>query len=110
MATMLVLVALGSRGDIDPFIALGRALVTAGHRVRLVTQPEFAGDAGDAGIEVCGVDLGRVRDLLDLPEARQVVRNGHDPRAIRRLMRALAPGFEDLYRVTLAAADGATAL
>ncbi len=43
-------IALGSRGDIQPLIHLGRGLVAAGHAVRLASFPPFAEAAGAAGL------------------------------------------------------------
>ena len=37
------ILTVGSRGDVEPFLALGSKLVRAGHEVKLVTHPEFAG-------------------------------------------------------------------
>lgn len=35
------ILTVGSRGDVEPFLALGKKLVEAGYKVRLVTHPEF---------------------------------------------------------------------
>jgi sterol 3beta-glucosyltransferase len=37
----IAIIALGSRGDVQPYIALGKGLKKAGHTVRLVTTQEF---------------------------------------------------------------------
>ncbi|KAL7626498.1 hypothetical protein AAE478_003270 [Parahypoxylon ruwenzoriense] len=41
----------GSRGDVQPFIALGNALQQHGHRVRIATHDVFSSFARDAGLE-----------------------------------------------------------
>ena len=41
----------GSRGDVQPFIALGRVLQNHGHRIRLATHPTFKGFVEDNGLE-----------------------------------------------------------
>jgi len=107
---ILLLVTLGSRGDIEPFVALGRALVDIGHEVRLATQREFAEATAGSGIDFHGIDFGSTRDLLDLPAAQAAMRSMRNVRAIRRLMDALTSRFEAVYRVTLAAAGGADAV
>ncbi|MDG6101924.1 glycosyltransferase family 1 protein [Dactylosporangium aurantiacum] len=104
----LVLVTLGSRGDVDPFLALAGALIARGHQVRLVTQPDLA--AGADGVELYRIDLGPTGDLLDLPAAKRLLRRPFDPRAIRQLMDALEPGFEMLYRATVSAVADADAV
>ena len=37
----IVIMAAGSRGDVQPYIALGEGLVKAGHIVRIVTHQDF---------------------------------------------------------------------
>lgn len=46
----VVIQALGSRGDVQPFLALGQRLRRAGHDVRLVTSQEFARVVEQAGL------------------------------------------------------------
>lgn len=43
---------IGSRGDVQPFVALGQVLKnTYGHRVRLATHPNFQSFVEDNGLE-----------------------------------------------------------
>lgn len=44
-AMLVVLQTLGSRGDAQPFLALGRRRRRAGHDVRVATSEEFAGSS-----------------------------------------------------------------
>ncbi len=46
-----LLVALGSAGDVHPFVGIGRALRARGHRVTLITNPYFQSLVGAAGLE-----------------------------------------------------------
>lgn len=47
----VILLALGSRGDVHPMLGLGRALQARGHRVLLLTNPAAGADADAAGLE-----------------------------------------------------------
>jgi len=48
----VVIHVVGSRGDVQPFIALGKLLKTTyGHRVRLATHPTFKKSVEDNGLE-----------------------------------------------------------
>ena len=47
----LALVAVGSRGDVEPYIALGRRLLQRGHSVRVAAPALFEQDVADAGLE-----------------------------------------------------------
>lgn len=46
----VLLVVLGSGGDVYPLIALGKALLARGHQVELVSSPHFASTAEAAGL------------------------------------------------------------
>jgi UDP:flavonoid glycosyltransferase YjiC (YdhE family) len=46
-----LLATYGSRGDVAPMLALGRALTRRGHQVVLAGPPEFAGDAAQRGVD-----------------------------------------------------------
>ena len=47
----LLLVALGSAGDVHPFIGIGRAMHARGHRVTLYTNPHFGSLVTAAGLD-----------------------------------------------------------
>ncbi|KAJ5520951.1 UDP-glucuronosyl/UDP-glucosyltransferase [Penicillium fimorum] len=47
----IVIQIVGSRGDVQPFIALGNALQKHGHRVRIATHGVFADFVHEAGLE-----------------------------------------------------------
>ncbi|KAJ7621159.1 putative UDP-glucose,sterol transferase [Roridomyces roridus] len=47
----IVIQVVGSRGDVQPFVALGCALQKRGHRVRLATHDVFEGFVRESGLE-----------------------------------------------------------
>ncbi|SPN96558.1 related to sterol glucosyltransferase [Cephalotrichum gorgonifer] len=51
----IVIQVVGSRGDVQPFLALGTALQTAGHRVRIATHPTFMSFVLSSGLEFFSV-------------------------------------------------------
>ncbi len=51
----IVLITYGSRGDVEPFVALGAGLVRAGYPVRLVAPQVYAGLAQAHGVELQGL-------------------------------------------------------
>jgi len=46
----IVILIVGSRGDVQPFIALGKELLKYGHRIRLATHETFRSFVLDAGL------------------------------------------------------------
>ncbi len=47
----IVMLIVGTRGDVQPFIALGKALLRYGHRVRLATHETFRSFVREQGLE-----------------------------------------------------------
>ena len=52
----LTLIAIGSRGDVQPFVALGRGLLEAGYAVRMVTLESFEAMVRGQGLEFFPVE------------------------------------------------------
>jgi sterol 3beta-glucosyltransferase len=67
------ILALGSRGDVQPPAALAATLVRRGHQVKLVAPKEFASLVESRGITFCGLD-GDIHAMV-----RDVVDNGKNP-------------------------------
>ncbi|MDH6017891.1 glycosyltransferase [Vibrio splendidus] len=46
----VLLLTIGSRGDVEPYIALGKALIQKGHQVDLCTASRFQGFVEESGL------------------------------------------------------------
>ena len=59
-----VLANWGTRGEVEPFVAVGRELVRGGHDVRMAVTPEMVGFAESAGLAAVayGPDLQAILD------------------------------------------------
>lgn len=81
-ALNVVIHVVGSRGDVQPFVALGKVLkVTYGHRVRLATHPNFKDFVQENGLEFFNI--------------------GGDPTQLMAFMvknPGLMPGFNSIVR------------
>jgi len=73
----IAIIALGSRGDVQPYIALGKGLKDAGHVVRLVTQQNFATLINSHGLEHWPVRDGNAQDFIETPEIRELLEKGN---------------------------------
>ncbi|MFB9905418.1 glycosyltransferase [Allokutzneria oryzae] len=106
-----LLVTHGTRGDVQPFLALALALRAAGHDARLAAPESFAAQAHQHGVEFAALDEGPNR-LLDDPVVREAIGNGYRGlrgkisavRTARRIKPLMAAVLHDLG---LAARDGA---
>jgi UDP:flavonoid glycosyltransferase YjiC (YdhE family) len=60
-----VLASYGTRGDVEPCVAVGRELVQRGHEVRMAVSPDLVGFAESAGLAAVayGPDARRWQDL-----------------------------------------------
>jgi sterol 3beta-glucosyltransferase len=53
----IAIIASGSRGDVQPYVALGKGLVEAGHDVRIVAPQNFAGLVEAHGLDFWPIDV-----------------------------------------------------
>lgn len=106
----LTLVTFGSRGDVEPFAALGAGLAAAGHDVRLVTHGMFRSLVAATGVEFVPARGRSTKDLLESDEGRALLRHRNPVTALRRLTDLIAPEVETIYADVLAAADGSDAV
>jgi len=90
----VLLASVGSRGDVEPFVALAAALQRAGHAACLCASPRFAAMAAAHGVAMAPMDDGFLA-LLDTPEGRLVMEGGGSVlerlRAVARLKSLVAP-------------------
>jgi UDP:flavonoid glycosyltransferase YjiC (YdhE family) len=84
----LTILALGSRGDVQPYVALGRALHEAGYRVRIVTYESFHSMVAAQGLDFHPVP-GDAQALTQLA-ARSGLNHTRNPFV---LMRAIMHSF-----------------
>ncbi|WP_246843269.1 glycosyltransferase [Allokutzneria sp. NRRL B-24872] len=96
-----LLVTHGTRGDVQPFLALAVALRSTGHDALLAAPGSFAAQARGNGVEFAALDEGPNR-LMDDPVVRESVGNGY--RGLRgkisavRTARRIKPLMADVLR------------
>jgi sterol 3beta-glucosyltransferase len=72
----IAIIAMGSRGDVQPYIALGKGLKAAGNVVRLVTHENFEVLVSSYGLEFFAVK-GNVQEFMETPEMRALLEKGN---------------------------------
>lgn len=84
----ITILALGSRGDVQPFVPLGKALQESGHRVRVATFGEFASMIKEPGLEFAEI-RGDARQLLNTAvEANLLTKRINPLRTIQAIRRS----------------------
>jgi UDP:flavonoid glycosyltransferase YjiC (YdhE family) len=92
--TRITLIASGTRGDVQPAVALGRGLRAAGYAVRVVAGATFGGWIEEHGLEAARSSVDMVA-LMGSPAGRAWVENGHRPIRQQRFMRELIDAHGD---------------
>lgn len=106
----ITITAVGSRGDVQPYLALGVALQRAGHAVCLATHDEFAPLAAEYGIDVAPLS-GSPREMLETASGRTMLEAGENPlQFLAHFTRLTAPYFERFLGEARAACAGSDAL
>jgi sterol 3beta-glucosyltransferase len=72
----IAIIAMGSRGDVQPYLALGKGLKAAGHFVRLITHENFEQLVTSHGLEFCPVK-GNVQEVMESPEILKLLEQGN---------------------------------
>lgn len=86
---------LGTRGDVQPYLALARALGDLGHRVQLAAPEQFSGLAVGLGVDFAPLP-GDFLALLNSPEGQKAVAHGRGFSAGFRLLKQVRPLMQRL--------------
>ncbi|EHR60258.1 glycosyltransferase [Saccharomonospora cyanea] len=92
----VLILTLGTRGDVQPFVALARQLHQQGHEAVIAAPHRFAAFVRDHGVTFAGVDDGPLRVLDEGSPVADVANGG--VRAKLALARALPTMFTQLLR------------
>lgn len=98
----ITIIAPGSRGDVEPYVALGQGLARAGHAVRLVTHQDFEALVTAHGIEFRAVE-GSVQDIAQGADMRNLIEGGNFLAIMRQMAKESERGALRLASAALAA-------
>lgn len=107
----ITMVALGSRGDVQPMVALGQGLSRSGHQVRIASYAAFEEWVRRHGLEFARIE-GDPRQALDDQAGQDWQESGRNFLRFSQGMRRLAT-YQDLEKSladTIAACDGTEAV
>src|SRR5665647_2094681 len=72
----IVIVATGSRGDVEPYVALGKGLKKAGHYVRVLSHQNFDSLISSHGLEFWAIE-GNVQEIAQSAEMSEQIEKGN---------------------------------
>jgi UDP:flavonoid glycosyltransferase YjiC (YdhE family) len=98
----ILIIAPGSRGDLQPYLALGKGLKDAGHTVRLVTHEDFEELVNSVGVEFWPI-AGKVTDIAQSSEMQARLEKGRFLSVISLMAKEAQRGSLNLANAGLAA-------
>jgi UDP:flavonoid glycosyltransferase YjiC (YdhE family) len=107
----LTIFAAGSRGDIQPCLALGKGLQAAGYAVRLAAPADFADFVGQHGLDFFPL-RGDVQQIMASDTGREFMESGggNPLKSIRAIRTLIAPVIQEMAADTYAACQDADTL
>ncbi len=92
----IALQTLGTRGDVQPYLALAGELMRKGHAVQLTAPQQFVGFATERGVPFAPLP-GDFLALLDTPEGKAAVAGGRGFTAGLKLLGSIRPLIGQLF-------------
>ena len=106
----VTIIAIGSRGDVQPYIALGVGFLAAGHTVYLATHEEFAPMAREYGMEWFPIGI-NPREMLESEAGYAMLASDKNPfRFVQKLAELAEPSIVEFVKSTGRACEGAEAV
>ncbi len=88
----ITIIASGTRGDVQPAIALGKALQAAGYQAKLLASPNFRAWIEGHGLEAAPAQI-NIQEVMESEGGREWVERGHNPIVQMRVMKRLLDKF-----------------
>ena len=101
----IAIIAIGSRGDVQPYVALGEGLTKAGHTVRLATHQYFEDFVKSHGLEF-SLMRGDAMEMTGSQEMREVLEKGNFFVLWKQMMRDAERAIHAWMEDSLAAGQG----
>ncbi|MBZ0289457.1 MAG: glycosyltransferase, partial [Anaerolineae bacterium] len=104
----ITIMTVGTRGDVQPYLALAKGLQTAGHAVKVATDSKFESFVRGAGVEFVPMRADYY-SLMDSPEGHDL-KSGNPIRVMQNMKSTVMPLMRKLMDSSWEAAQGAEAL
>jgi len=101
----IAIITIGTRGDVQPYIALGQGLMKAGHAVRLAAHKDFEDLVRSNGLEFFSI-RGNSQDRMGKQEMRDVLEKGNFITTAMYMIRSAEYALSEWMEDGLAACQG----
>jgi UDP:flavonoid glycosyltransferase YjiC (YdhE family) len=101
----VVIVALGSRGDVEPYIALGKGLKRAGHYVRVISHQNFDSLVSSHGLEFWAIK-GNVQEIAQSTEMSERIERGSFLSVLSKMRKAAETQAKGAIKTGVEACQG----
>lgn len=105
----LTILASGTRGDVQPYIALGRGLARAGHTVTLLASDNFASLIAEAGLLFKSTGTS-VEERINTDEWRTATESGNFLRVLGKMQAEMKQAAEEQAQILPALVEGSDLL
>jgi len=95
----VVIPTVGTRGDVQPYVALGKELRRAGHRVRIVTLAAFGRFITGEGLDFAPLQA-EFLELLNTPEGKRALAGGNPFGVFKRVMPMLRLMLDEIWQAS----------
>jgi len=92
----IALQTLGTRGDVQPYIALARGLIARGHEVQIAAPEQYKSLVTERGVS-CAPLPGEFHALIDTPEVKAALAGGEGFGAGFKLLKYVRPMMRRLF-------------
>ena len=96
----IAIIAPGSRGDVQPYIALGKGLIEAGHTVRIVTHENFGDFVTSHGVGFVPIP-GDVQEIAQSTQMQKRVESGNFAAVLAQMAKDAKRGALTMARAGL---------
>ena len=101
----IAIIATGSRGDVQPYVALGKGLLQDGHDVRILTHQNFESLVQSHGLDFRPV-RGDVQEISQNDAMRELLEKGNFLSILAQMAKEAESGAFDLAEAGLDACRG----
>lgn len=99
------MIAPGSRGDVEPYLALGKGLIKAGHSVRLVSHQDFVNFVREHDVDFWPLP-GSVQNIAQNGDMRRLLEGGNFIAILSQMAQEARNNVLEMTRVGLEACQG----